>query len=166
MEFRYTFTACRSHRRRSPLRITDCCPNGRPKRPKADALQASCLMIFARFCDPPSFIFDDFSMTKFAAENRKEPQRTSKEPGTQPKTLRPRTRICNPHKPPTANKRTPRNGTSQNGGAAVSRRMTSSIRSGPVGARGVFNSKIAFPNLLYIYYISFFPRIYPIRRIL
>ena len=52
------------------------------------------------------------------------------------------------------------------GGAAVSRRMASSIRSGPVGARGVFNTKLAFPNLLYIYYISFLPRIYPIRRIL
>ena len=35
-------------------------------------------------------------------------------------------------------------------GGAVSRRMASSIRSGPVGARGVFNSKLAFP----IYYIS------------
>ncbi len=39
---------------------------------------------------------------------------------------------------------------SKNEGAAVSRRMASSIRSGPVGARGVFNSKLAFP----IYYIS------------
>jgi hypothetical protein len=40
---------------------------------------------------------------------------------------------------------------SKNKGAAVSRRMASSIRSGPVGARGVFNSKLAFP----IFYISF-----------
>ena len=39
---------------------------------------------------------------------------------------------------------------SKNEGAAVSRRMAFSIRSGPVGARGVFNCKLAFP----IYYIS------------
>ena len=71
------------------------------------------------------------------------------------------------HKPASATCRNEsRNAKPQNEGAAVSRRMASSIRSGPVGARGVFNSKIAFPNLLYIYYINFLPRIYPIRRIL
>ena len=39
------------------------------------------------------------------------------------------------------------------GAAAVSRRMTSQIRSGPVGARGVFNFKLAFP-ICYIYLLS------------
>ena len=39
----------------------------------------------------------------------------------------------------------------QNKGAAVSRRIASSIRSGPEGARGVFKLKVAFP----IFYFSF-----------
>ena len=38
----------------------------------------------------------------------------------------------------------------QNEGVTVSRRMPSSIRSGPEGARGVFNSKVSFP----IFYFS------------
>ena len=44
----------------------------------------------------------------------------------------------------------------QNEGAAVSRRMAFSIRSGPEGARGVFRSNVTFP----IFYFSidvFFP---------
>ena len=48
-----------------------------------------------------------------------------------------------------------------NEGAAVSRRMASSIRSGPGGARGVFESKVVFPTfcfsslgfILFIYFI-------------
>ena len=43
-----------------------------------------------------------------------------------------------------------KNAKPQNEGAAVSRRMASSIRSGPEGARGVFRSNVTFP----IFYFS------------
>ena len=44
----------------------------------------------------------------------------------------------------------------QNEGAAVSRRMASSIRSGPEGARGVFKTKVTFP--IFYFSIGFFPQ--------
>ena len=56
--------------------------------------------------------------------------------------------IC--RKPSTADKTQSSKRNDPKWGAAVSRRMAYSIRSGPVGARGVFNSKLAFP----ICYIS------------
>ena len=37
----------------------------------------------------------------------------------------------------------------QNEGGAVSRRMASSMRSGPEGARGVFSSKVGFPTFYF-----------------
>ena len=48
---------------------------------------------------------------------------------------------------------------SKNEGAAVSRRMASSIRSGPVGARGVFNFKLAFPicfiSIILVFFLGY-----------
>ena len=48
---------------------------------------------------------------------------------------------------------------SKNEGAALSRRMASSIRSGPVGARGVFNFKLAFPicfiSIILVFFLGY-----------
>ena len=56
-----------------------------------------------------------------------------------------------------------KNAKPQNEGAAVSRRMASSIRSGPEGARGVFRSKVTFP--IFYFLLMFFLQVDYLRRI-
>ena len=64
----------------------------------------------------------------------------------------------------TSNKCIPQNGTCSNRGAAVSRRMAYSIRSGPESARGVFKSKVTSP-IFYFSINDFFHLVDYLRRI-
>ena len=114
---------------------------------------------------------------------RQEPPRTSKEPAKKPGTQRtPQNMILQiaiRRTPSTADKRILQTAFSQNGGAAVSRRMAYPIRSGPVGARGVFDSSREFPTLGFLLFrippldvspfmvsvLGYCIRICPIRRI-
>ena len=76
---------------------------------------------------------------KSTTKNLQGPPRTNTEQGTQTKIKNTKHDTAFHIISQTAKKRTPRNGTCTKRGAAASRRMASSIRSGPVGARGVFN---------------------------
>ena len=103
---------------------------------------------FLRFCEPNFAKTQNFLNTKREAKS-------------QPRTRQDQTRsnkinqTIAKHKPAnTTHRNRARHAEPQNEGAAVSRRMASSIRSRPAGARGVFRLKVGFPFLVFYHLLN------------